>query len=132
MAKTRHNNFIDTVVEISEKASEKGVVDLYTEDDHFTGRHIKVNGQQLWHFGTTGYLGLEQDMRIKQAAVDAIMKFGTQFPLSKTFISHSAYSQLEEKLETMYGHPVVVTKNSTLGHLGVIPTVVRDEEMHVR
>ena len=62
MAKIRHNNYIDTVVEISRNASEKGVVDLYTEDDHFTGRHIKVNGKDLCHFGTTGYLGLEQDI----------------------------------------------------------------------
>ncbi len=128
MAKIRHNNYIDTVVEISRNASEKGVVDLYTEDDHFTGRHIKVNGQELCHFGTTGYLGLEQDIRIKKAAIDAIMRYGTQFPLSKTFISHSAYSELEEKLAKMYGYPVVVTKNSTLGHLGTIPTVVRDED----
>lgn len=128
MAKIRHNNYIDTVVEISRNASEKGVVDLYTEDDHFTGRHIKVNGKDLCHFGTTGYLGLEQDIRIKKAAVDAIMRYGTQFPLSKTFISHSAYSELEDKLEKMYGYPVVVTKNSTLGHLGTIPTVVRDED----
>lgn len=128
MAKIRHNSYIDSIVEISRNAAEKGVVDLYTEDEYFTGRHITVRGKRLCHFGTTGYLGLEQDIRIKKAAVEAIMKFGTQFPLSKTFISHSDYHVLEEKLEQMYGYPVVVTKNSTLGHLGVIPTVVRDDD----
>ncbi len=28
----------------------------------------------------------------------------------------------------MYGYPVIVTKNSTLGRIGVIPCIVRDED----
>ena len=128
MAKIRHNNFIDTVSGISENATEKGVMQLYTEGEHFDGRFIRIKGKDLHHFGTTGYLGLEQDVRLKEAAVDAIWKYGTQFPLSKTFVSFVIYQELEEKLRQMYGVPVVVTKNSTLGHLGVIPTVVRDED----
>ncbi|MEZ4971564.1 MAG: hypothetical protein R2814_18205 [Flavobacteriaceae bacterium] len=39
----------------------------------------------FFHFGTTGYLGLEQDIRLK-AAVDAIQKYGTQFPLSILYL----------------------------------------------
>ncbi len=128
MAKIRHNNFLDTVSEISQDAKEKGVMQLYTEDESFTGRKIRIHNKDLYHFGTTGYLGLEQDPRLKQAAIDAIIKYGTQFPLSKTYVSFVLYKELEEKLEQMYGHPVVVMKNSTLGHMGVIPTIVRDED----
>jgi 7-keto-8-aminopelargonate synthetase-like enzyme len=128
MAKIRHNNFMDTVDEVISDAKKMGVVHLYTEDEELTGRHVKINGKDLFHFGTTGYLGLEQDRRLKAAAVDAIWKYGTQFPLSKTYISHPLYKTLEEKLHQMYGHPVIITKNSTLGHLGVIPCIVRDED----
>lgn len=128
MAKIKHNNFIDTVSEISQNAKDKGIMQLYTEDEAFDGRHIVINGKTLCHFGTTGYMGLEQDYRLKQAAVDAIWKYGTQFPLSKTYVSFVIYKELEDKLQQMYGVPVVVTKNSTLGHLGVIPTIVRDED----
>lgn len=128
MAKIRHNNFIDTLAELSKNARTEGVIQLYTEDDSFSGRSVTINGSKLLHFGTTGYLGLEQDRRLKQAAAEAIMKFGTQFPLSKTYVSHTLYRTLEERLQAMYGVEVLVTKNSTLGHLGVLPSLVRDED----
>lgn len=128
MAKVKHNNLIDTLNTIAEDAKARGVIQLHTEDEQFSGRVIRVKGKDLFHFGTTGYLGLEQDIRLKNAAVDAIMKFGTQFPLSKSYISHSLYQQLEEKLEQMYELNVLVMKNSTLGHMGVIPSIVRDED----
>ncbi|AYN67535.1 aminotransferase class I/II-fold pyridoxal phosphate-dependent enzyme [Euzebyella marina] len=124
MAKIRHNNFLDTVHDLMTNASREGVLHLYAEGDHFTGRHISVKGKSLMHFGTTGYLGLEQDERLKSAAMAAIDNYGTQFPLSKSYISHPLYEQLEFHLNQMYGYPIVVTKNSTLGHLGVIPSIV--------
>jgi 7-keto-8-aminopelargonate synthetase-like enzyme len=128
MAKVKHNNFMDTVDEVISDAKKMGIVHLYTEDEELTGRRVKIKGRDLYHFGTTGYLGLEQDVRLKKAAADAIWKYGTQFPLSKTYISHPLYKTLEEKLEQMYGYPVIITKNSTLGHIGVIPCIVRDED----
>ena len=131
MAKTKHNNFIDTVNEIIGEAKNRGVVQLYTEDASFSGRKVKINGKEMCHFGTTSYLGLDQDIRLKEASINAIKNYGTQFPLSKMYISHSVYAELEHQLYQMYGQPVIVTKNSTLGHLGIIPTVVRDEDVMI-
>ncbi|ESU19097.1 2-amino-3-ketobutyrate coenzyme A ligase [Flavobacterium cauense R2A-7] len=128
MAKIKHNNFIDTVNSVISGAKNEGVLHLYAEDSFLNGRTLQIEGKQMYHFGTTGYLGLEQDERIKQAAINAIQKFGTQFPLSKTYISNPLYAELEAKIEKMYGITPVITKNSTLGHLAVIPTVVRDED----
>ena len=128
MAKVKHNNLIDTLNTIAEDAKSKGVIQLDTEDEEFTGRVIRIKGKDLLHFGTTGYLGLELDRRLKDAAIDAIKKFGTQFPLSRSYISHPLYHQLEEKLALMFNLPVLVMKNSTLGHMGVIPSLVRDED----
>ncbi|MFP4290763.1 MAG: aminotransferase class I/II-fold pyridoxal phosphate-dependent enzyme [Cyclobacteriaceae bacterium] len=129
MAKSRHNNLLDTIGDLILHAKKEGLLHLYTEGDHFDGRYIQIKGKKLFHFGTTGYLGLEQDIRIKQAACDAIMRYGTQFPLSKTYVSFVIYKELEEALLQMYERPLVITKNSTLAHLGVIPSVVRDEDM---
>jgi 7-keto-8-aminopelargonate synthetase-like enzyme len=128
MAKTRHNHFLDTIDEIITDGKKKGVLHLYTEDESFTGREIQIKGKKLFHFGTTGYLGLEQDTRLKAAAIEAIVKYGTQFPLSKTYLSMGYYKELEDCLVKMYDHPILVTKNSTLGHIGVIPSIVRDED----
>jgi 7-keto-8-aminopelargonate synthetase-like enzyme/predicted N-acyltransferase len=128
MAKTKHNNFLDTVDQIFTDAKNKGVFHLYTEDEEYTGRHLQIKGKKMYHFGTTGYLGLEQDERLKRAAIEAILKFGTQFPLSKTFVSFVLYKELEESLHKMYGSSVLVAKNSTLCHQAVIPGIVRDED----
>lgn len=128
MAKIKHNNFLDTVNEVFTDAKQEGVLHLYAEGKTFTGRTIEVKNKSLFHFGTTGYLGLEQDERLKAAAVDAIKRYGTQFPLSKSYISNPLYRKLEEKVTEMYGHPIIITKNSTLGHMGVIPSAVKDQD----
>ncbi len=128
MAKIKHNNFIDTVDEVLSNASKEGALHLYAENNFLNGRTLRIKGQEMLHFGTTGYLGLEQDSRLKDASIQAIRDFGTQFPLSKSYISHPLYSELEHKIEQMYGLPPIITKNSTLGHLAIIPTLIRDED----
>ena len=124
MAKIKRNNFLDTVDEVFTDATKQGILHLYADGDTFTGRKISISGNLLFHFGTTGYLGLEQDTRLKSAASDAIFKYGTQLPLSKTYISHPLYRILEDKVTKMYGHPII----STLGHMGVIPSAVADQD----
>jgi 7-keto-8-aminopelargonate synthetase-like enzyme/predicted N-acyltransferase len=128
MAKIKHNNFIDTVDGVLSGAKKEGVLHLYAENKVLTGRTIQIKGKEMFHFGTTGYLGLEQDNRLKDAAIQAIRDYGTQFPLSKSYISHPLYYELESKIEQMYGIPPIITKNSTLAHLAVIPTLIRDED----
>lgn len=128
MAKIKHNNFIDTVDTVFANAKEKGLLHLYSEDENLSGRTVKIKGNEMLHFGTTGYLGLEQDLRLKEAAISAISNYGTQFPLSKTYLSHPLYAELENKIEKMYNIPPIITKNSTLGHMAVIPTLIRDED----
>jgi 7-keto-8-aminopelargonate synthetase-like enzyme len=128
MAKIKHNHFIDTVDGMLTMAKNEGTIHLYAEDKILTGRTLQINGKELFHFATTSYLGLEYDPRLKAAAISAITKYGTQFPLSKTYLSHPLYHELENKIEAMYGVPGIVTKNSTLGHFAVIPTAIRDED----
>ncbi|MFV8347184.1 aminotransferase class I/II-fold pyridoxal phosphate-dependent enzyme [Flavobacterium sp. ZB4P13] len=128
MAKIKHNNFIDTVDEMLSAAKNEGAIHLYAEDKILNGRTLQINGKELFHFATTSYLGLEYYPRLKDAAISAITKYGTQFPLSKTYISHPLYHELETKIEAMYDVPGIVTKNSTLGHFAVIPTAIRDED----
>ncbi|MFC6861268.1 aminotransferase class I/II-fold pyridoxal phosphate-dependent enzyme [Zunongwangia atlantica] len=128
MAKIKHNNFLDTVDTYFSQAKKKRILHLHAEDTSFSGRFITINTLEFYHFGTTGYLGLEQDQRLKDAAIDAIQRYGTQFPLSKTYISHPLYASLENELEQLFNAPVIITKNSTLGHLGVIPGLVKDQD----
>jgi 7-keto-8-aminopelargonate synthetase-like enzyme len=116
------------VEEVIDDAKSHGVVHLYAQGNTFNGHRIRINNKDMFHFGTTGYLGLEQDKRLKDAASQAIYDYGTQFPLSKTYIAHPLYAQLEEKITQMFGHTIIITKNSTLGHIGVIPSAVQDQD----
>jgi 7-keto-8-aminopelargonate synthetase-like enzyme len=129
MAKIKHHNFLNTVHEVFTDAKKAGVLHLYAGGSSFSGRTIEVGGKDMFHFGTTGYLGLEQDARLKMAAKEAIEKYGTQFPLSKSYISNPLYEELESSIGKMYGQPIVITKNSTLGHMGVIPSAVDDDDV---
>ena len=129
MAKIKHHNFLNTVHEVFTDAKQEGVLHLYAEGKSFSGRKIRVKNRELFHFGTTGYLGLEQDARLKKAAIRAIENYGTQFPLSKSYISNPLYHELEELVTEMYEAPIIITKNSTLGHLGVIPSAVDDDDV---
>ena len=128
MAKLKHNRFLDTVDEVFTYAKNLKILHLNAEGSSFDGRHIQVNGKKLKHFGTTGYLGLEQDQRLKDAAIEAIQNYGTQFPLSKSYISHPLYAELEHLLNQIYEQPVVISKNATLAHMAAIPVLVEDRD----
>ena len=128
MAKAKHNRLLDTINNLILNAQEKGLVHLYTEGEHSNGRYLTINGQKLHHFGTTSYLALEQDQRLKDAAIAAIQQYGTQFPMSKTYVSFGMCKELEACLRNMFNRPVATAKNSTLAHSGLLPCLLRDED----
>ena len=39
------------------------------------------------------------------------------------------YQKLEELIERMYGYPVLITKNASMAHMSVIPSLVKDEDL---
>ena len=128
MAKIKHNNFLDTVDDVMVNAKLQGVLHLYATGGSLNGRKLEINNESLFHFGTTGYLGLEQDSRLKEASIEAIRHYGTQFPLSKSYISHPLYATLEDNMSKIYDCPVIITKNSTLAHMAVLPAAVKDND----
>ncbi|MEM6522358.1 MAG: aminotransferase class I/II-fold pyridoxal phosphate-dependent enzyme [Bacteroidota bacterium] len=131
MAKIRHNNVLDTVDDIFSLAKERGTLHLYADGDGGDGRMISVRGKESFHFGTCGYLGLENHPKLKAGAIEAIKKYGTQFPMSKTYVSGPLYADLEGYISTIFDAPVILSKNCTLSHLAVIPTLIRQADLIV-
>lgn len=128
MAQVTHNHFLDTVDQVFNYAKAMKILHLNMEGDTFNGRTLQIDKREVFHFGTTGYLGLEQDIRLKEAAKKAIDDFGTQFPLSKSYIAHPLYEKLEQLLHKLYDQPVVVAKNATLAHMAAIPVIAGDRD----
>lgn len=129
MAKIIHNNILDTVDSVFTVSKEKGSLHLHADDELLDGRHLTIKGKKVLHFGTCGYLGLEQHPALKKGAMEAIEKYGVQFPMSRTYVSNPLYKKLEEKIHEMYNAPVVISKNCTLAHLATIPIIIRNNDL---
>ena len=129
MAKIRHNNILDTVDSVLSVSKKKGIIHLHAQDQSLNGKSLTLNGRQVLHFGTCGYLGLEHHPKLKKGAIDAIERYGTQFPMSRTYISNPLYSELERLVQDMYHAPAVISKNCTLSHLTTIPSIIRSTDL---
>lgn len=119
-----NKKIIDTIFTNISIGVEKGIGHLYTQDSSYNGTKIKVNGSELTNFGSYSYLGLEQDVRLKEAAKNAIDNFGIQFGSSRTYMSATLYLELEHLMDKLFDAYTVLVPTTTLGHIAVMPIVV--------
>ncbi len=118
-------------------ARDLGLAHQVAEDDAFSGRTFRLGGRDLVHFGSCSYLGLELDPRLIDAGIDALRRYGAHFSSSRSYVSCPLYRGLEERLEELFGRPVLVTATTTLGHLAALPilcqtgdVVLVDQQAH--
>src|SRR5260221_5594843 len=90
----------------------------------YTGRLVDIGGTQLANFGGCSYLGLEQRAELREGAIDAIRRYGTQFSFSRVYLESPLYGELESLLESMVEAPVLVTASTSLGHISALPVVI--------
>jgi 7-keto-8-aminopelargonate synthetase-like enzyme len=129
MAKVNHNNFLDTIKSMGEDGIKNKVLYLESEDTHFDGQNLLVESQYLKNFGTCGYLGLETDERLIKKSIDYTRRFGTQFSVSRGYLTFSIHNELEKLLSEIYGGlPVLVYSSTSLAHTSVIPSLIRDNQ----
>ncbi len=124
-----YHSFVQSVYQIAQDASRNGIAHLSTQDNRFNGNTITLNNTKSTNFGSCSYLGLEFDERIKNAAIDAIQKYGTQFSSSRAYVSLGLYEELEDLFRKIFrGNHVLVTPTTTLGHIAAIPVLVKDDD----
>jgi 7-keto-8-aminopelargonate synthetase-like enzyme len=139
MAKINHHNSSDTLDELLTDAKNRGILHLYTDIDNSTERKLSIDGKELLNFGTCGYLGLELDQRLIEGGIEMLRKFGTQFSVSRTYLTSGIHGQLEKYLSEMFDNNPVLTYSSTsAAHISIIPTVVNyndaiilDQQVHM-
>jgi 7-keto-8-aminopelargonate synthetase-like enzyme len=109
-------------------AISRGVAHLIAEDEQLGGRVVTLHGRPLVNFGSCSYLGLETDPRLKDAACDAVMRYGVQFASSRAYVSCPPYAELERLLGALFDAPLVVAQTTTLAHFAALPVLVgRDD-----
>lgn len=124
----KNNSFIDTIDQIITDGVKKGILHLNNEDEFLEGNLIKLKGKDVVNFGSCSYLGLEFDKRLKEGAIDAIQKYGTQFSESRAYVSIKLYKDLEEKFEKIFNASVIISPTTTLGHIAAIPVLVSEKD----
>jgi 7-keto-8-aminopelargonate synthetase-like enzyme len=128
ITKTRHEQVLDTIDEVTQISSNLGIAQLQIEDEELSGRTIRVKGRDVVNFGSCSYLNLEKHPAIIQGVVDAVTKFGSQFSSSRAYASVTLYSEAENLLQEIFERPVLLAPTVTLGHLSNIPVLVGDRD----
>ncbi|MBL4752319.1 MAG: aminotransferase class I/II-fold pyridoxal phosphate-dependent enzyme [Flavobacteriales bacterium] len=125
---TKHNQIIDTVYDIISAGVDKKVLHLSAQDTVADGRIIKVDNNTLVNFASYSYLGLEVNPTLKNAAIQATRKYGTQFGASRAYVSINLYEELEQLFDRIFNARTLIAPSTTLAHQAAIPVLVRDED----
>ena len=114
ITKTRHEQVLDTIDEVTQISSNLGIAQLQIEDEELSGRTIRVKGRDVVNFGSCSYLNLEKHPAIIQGVVDAVTKYGSQFSSSRAYASVTLYSEAENLLEEIFERPVLLACEDSL------------------
>jgi 7-keto-8-aminopelargonate synthetase-like enzyme len=128
VTKTRHEQILDTIDEVTNISSTLGIAQLKVENKEINGSTITVKGREVVNFGSCSYLGLEKNPEIVEGVIDAVRKFGSQFSSSRAYASVTLYTEAENLLEEMFERPILLAPTVTLGHLSNIPVLVGDRD----
>lgn len=107
-----------------------GIIQVRLEDDKLDGPHITIHGgHRVVNFGSCSYLGLGLDARLRDAAADAVSRFGVTHSSSAVYTTLPLYGALEEAISEMVGGYALITPTTTLGHLNALPVLVDDDAL---
>jgi 7-keto-8-aminopelargonate synthetase-like enzyme/predicted N-acyltransferase len=128
---------LEVLDEMLTEAADRGLLLRTPDDEPLDGRTLSLSGRSTLNFGSCSYLGLELDPRMREAVCAAVMRYGTQFSSSRTYMSAPLYPELEQSLELMFGGHVLVVPSTSLGHVAALPVligagdaVVLDQQVH--
>lgn len=122
------SNALSTLDTMFTEAVRQRLIHHAALDEAFDGRLIHLEDGPLLNFGSCSYLGLELDERLKEGAIEAIRRYGTQFSSSRAYVSAPPYAELEALLTQIFGSPVIAMPSTTLGHLSALPILVEDDD----
>ncbi len=125
---SQHERQIEVVNGVAQSSHDLGITFQTIQDKELDGRMITINKRPFVNFGSCSYLGLETDQRLKQGAIDAVLRYGTQFASSRAFLSVALYEEIENLLYQIFEAPVVLGPTTTLAHQSNIPVLIGDQD----
>jgi len=116
--------FVDEIESGVCAAANAGIALQRDTSEIYQGRFVEIDAARLLNFGGCSYLGLEQRSELRQGAIDAIHRFGTQFSFSRVYLESPLYAELEGLLELVTGGSVLVASSTSLAHIAALPVLV--------
>ncbi len=118
------SSFSDELKSLRENQLYRSLKEIDSDQDVF----VEFQGRQFLNFSSNNYLGLANDPRLKQAAIEATQKYGTGSGASR-LITGSMYlhHQLEEKLARFKNSEAALVFNSGYqANLGILTALMRE------
>jgi 7-keto-8-aminopelargonate synthetase-like enzyme len=125
---SQRSQVVELVNTAVEQAAARGLAQLPARDAWLDGRLIHIGGRATLNFASCSYLGLEMDPRLREGAIDAILRYGTQFSSSRAYLELPLYAELEALLDRIFDAHTLVAPNTTLAHLAALPVLVEPED----
>ena len=107
---------------LPQEVKAKGIYPYYRPIESGQDPVVDMKGKKVLMFGSNSYLGLSDDPRLKEAAIEAIKKYGTSCSGSR-FLNGTLdiHLELEEKLAKLVGKDEAVTYSTGFQtNLGVV------------
>lgn len=114
--------------ERARKTAEAGLVRVHLDDTSIDGPELSMHGRRVVSFGSCSYLAVNTDVRLKEAAIRAVERYGVTYSSSTVYTSLPLYHRFESLLGEIMGGHVVVTPTTTLGHLAALPVMVGPDD----
>ena len=113
---------------LPQEVKAKGIYPYYRPIESGQDPVVKMSGRDVLMFGSNSYLGLSDDPRLKEAAIEAIRKYGTSCSGSRCLNGTlDIHLELEEKLARLVGKEEAVTYSTGFQvNLGVVSLGTRD------
>lgn len=127
--KKQHHS-VAAVSSIAARALEENLAFNVHAHTHYDGIELRVRGHErpMINFGGCSYLGLDQHPALKEGAIDATRRYGTQFSFSRAYMASPLYDELEELLDRITGGVALVTPTTSLGHIAAMGSLFRSDD----
>jgi 8-amino-7-oxononanoate synthase len=123
----------DTTLQQARMSREMGIYPYFKPLSETEGTEVVIDGKRLIMIGSNNYLGLTTHPRVKQAAIDAIQKYGTSCTGSR-FLNGSLelHKELERRLAKFIGkEAAIVFSTGYQSNLGAITALMDKDDVAI-
>ncbi len=107
-----------------------GLYPYYKEQTPVGLNEVEIDGRRLLQLGSSNYLGLAQDPRIRQAVTEALERYGTSSTSSRLLTgTRPLHHQLERELADFFEkEAALVFATGYLANVGALPAMVGSKD----